>query len=96
MVSAIKKGYVQNEIAQSAFAYEMELEEKRKITVGMNLHVDPWRSTGARRLPARPGLAGGADPPAQGLKSRGTTPGWLPRWRPSGRRRPGRRGTRAT
>lgn len=41
MVSAIKKGYVQNEIAQSAFAYEMDLQEKRKITVGMNLHVDP-------------------------------------------------------
>jgi len=41
MVSAIKKGYVQNEIAQSAFAYEMDLQEKRKITVGMNLHVEP-------------------------------------------------------
>jgi len=46
MVSAIKKGYVQNEIAQSAFAYEMELEEKRKITVGMNLHVDPVEEHG--------------------------------------------------
>jgi methylmalonyl-CoA mutase N-terminal domain/subunit len=41
MVSAIKKGYVQNEIAQSSFAYEMDLEEKRKVIVGMNLHVDP-------------------------------------------------------
>ena len=41
MVSAIKRGYVQNEIAQSAFAYEMGLEEKRKIIVGMNLHVEP-------------------------------------------------------
>jgi methylmalonyl-CoA mutase N-terminal domain/subunit len=41
MVSAIKAGYVQGEIAQSAFAYERDLEEKRKITVGMNLHVDP-------------------------------------------------------
>jgi len=41
MVSAIKKGYVQGEIAQSAFAYEMDLEERRKITVGMNEHVDP-------------------------------------------------------
>ena len=41
MVSAIKQGYIQNEIARSAFAYQMDLEEKRKITVGMNLHVDP-------------------------------------------------------
>jgi methylmalonyl-CoA mutase N-terminal domain/subunit len=41
MVSAIKKGWVQDEIARSAFAYQMDLEEKRKITVGMNLHADP-------------------------------------------------------
>jgi methylmalonyl-CoA mutase N-terminal domain/subunit len=41
MVAAIKSGYVQNEIAESAFAYQMDLQEKRKITVGMNLHVDP-------------------------------------------------------
>jgi methylmalonyl-CoA mutase N-terminal domain/subunit len=41
MVSAIKKGYVQNEISQSAFAYELDLEEKRKVIVGMNLHADP-------------------------------------------------------
>jgi methylmalonyl-CoA mutase N-terminal domain/subunit len=41
MVSAIKKGYVQAEIAESAFAYQTDLEGKRKITVGMNLHVDP-------------------------------------------------------
>jgi len=41
MVSAIKKGYIQKEIAQSSFDYEMDLEEKRKVIVGMNLHVDP-------------------------------------------------------
>jgi methylmalonyl-CoA mutase N-terminal domain/subunit len=41
MVNAIKKGYVQNEIAQSSFAYEMDLEEKRKVIVGMNVNVDP-------------------------------------------------------
>ena len=41
MESAIKKGYVQNEIAQSSFAYEMDLEEKRKVIVGMNVNVDP-------------------------------------------------------
>ena len=41
MVNAIKTGYVQTEIARSAFAYQMDCEAKRKITVGMNLHVDP-------------------------------------------------------
>lgn len=41
MVSAIKAGYVQGEIAQSAFAYERDLDEKRKITVGMNVYGDP-------------------------------------------------------
>lgn len=41
MVAAIKSGYIQDEITRSAFAYEVELQEKRKITVGMNLHVDP-------------------------------------------------------
>jgi methylmalonyl-CoA mutase N-terminal domain/subunit len=46
MVSAIKAGYVQGEIARSAFEYERDLEEKRKITVGMNLHVDPVEEDG--------------------------------------------------
>jgi methylmalonyl-CoA mutase N-terminal domain/subunit len=46
MVSAIKAGYVQGEIAQSAFAYERDLEDQRKITVGMNLHVDPVEANG--------------------------------------------------
>ena len=41
MVNAIKKGYVQGEIAESAFAYQRDVEEKRKIVVGMNQHVDP-------------------------------------------------------
>ena len=41
MVSAIKQGYVENEIAESAFAYQMDLQAQRTITVGMNLHVDP-------------------------------------------------------
>ncbi len=43
MVSAIKAGYVQGEIARSAFDYERDLEEKRKITVGMNLTSIRWR-----------------------------------------------------
>jgi len=41
MVNAIKEGYVQREIAKSAYDYEIDIEEKRKITVGMNLYVDP-------------------------------------------------------
>jgi methylmalonyl-CoA mutase, N-terminal domain len=41
MVSAIKAGWVQDEIAESAFAYHLDLEAARKVTVGMNLHVDP-------------------------------------------------------
>jgi methylmalonyl-CoA mutase N-terminal domain/subunit len=46
MVSAIKAGFVQGEIARSAYAYEMDLEERRKITVGMNLHVEPEKDDG--------------------------------------------------
>lgn len=41
MVNAIKQGYVQREIAESAYEYEIDIEEKRKITVGMNLYMDP-------------------------------------------------------
>jgi methylmalonyl-CoA mutase N-terminal domain/subunit len=46
MVSAIKAGFVQAEVARSAYAYEMDLEERRKITVGMNLHVEPEKDDG--------------------------------------------------
>jgi methylmalonyl-CoA mutase N-terminal domain/subunit len=41
MVNAIKQGYVQREIGKSAYEYEIDIEEKRKITVGMNLYADP-------------------------------------------------------
>jgi methylmalonyl-CoA mutase N-terminal domain/subunit len=41
MVNAIQKGYVQGEISKSAYQYEIDIEEKRKVTVGMNLYVDP-------------------------------------------------------
>lgn len=46
MVCAIKSGYVQDEITRSAFAYEMDLQERRKVTVGMNLHIDPEEEHG--------------------------------------------------
>lgn len=41
MVNAIEQGYVQREIAKSARDYEADLESGKKITVGMNLHIDP-------------------------------------------------------
>jgi methylmalonyl-CoA mutase, N-terminal domain len=41
MVNAVKQGYVQREVAKSAYDYELDLEEGRKMTVGMNVHGDP-------------------------------------------------------
>lgn len=48
MVSAIKRGWVQAEIAESAFAYQQSLQEERTITVGMNRHLDPVEEDGGR------------------------------------------------
>ncbi|MCW8810602.1 MAG: methylmalonyl-CoA mutase family protein [Ignavibacteriaceae bacterium] len=36
MTEAIETGYVQNEIQKSAYKYEMEIEEKERIIVGVN------------------------------------------------------------
>lgn len=36
MTEAIDKGFVQNEIQKSAYKYEMEIEEKERIIVGVN------------------------------------------------------------
>lgn len=41
MVNALKQGYVQREVAKSAYDYELDLEEGRKVTIGMNLQIDP-------------------------------------------------------
>jgi methylmalonyl-CoA mutase N-terminal domain/subunit len=41
MVRAIEQGYIQKEIAKSALEYQTEFDERRKITIGMNLHIDP-------------------------------------------------------
>jgi len=41
MVRAIEQGYIQREIARSALDYETDLEEGKKITVGMNMYIDP-------------------------------------------------------
>jgi methylmalonyl-CoA mutase N-terminal domain/subunit len=36
MTEAIDKGFVQNEIQKSAYKYEMEIEDKERIIVGVN------------------------------------------------------------
>ena len=35
-VSAIEKGFMQNEIAKSAYEYQRKIESKEKIIVGVN------------------------------------------------------------
>lgn len=40
MVPAIEKGFPQREIARAAYRYQREIEEKRKIAVGVNDFVD--------------------------------------------------------
>ena len=36
MVAAIEQGYVQREIQASAYRYQLDIEEKRRIIVGVN------------------------------------------------------------
>lgn len=36
MVSAIEKGYPQREIAEASYAYQMSIDKKEKIIVGVN------------------------------------------------------------
>lgn len=48
MVNAIKRGWVQAEIAESAFAYQQSFQERQTVTVGMNVHVDPADEDGGR------------------------------------------------
>ncbi len=40
MLTAIEKGYVQSEIANSAYRYQMAVEEEEKIVVGVNKYRD--------------------------------------------------------
>jgi len=40
MVKAIEEGYVQKEIARSARDYQRDFEDKKKVTVGMNIYID--------------------------------------------------------
>jgi methylmalonyl-CoA mutase N-terminal domain/subunit len=39
MVSAIEQGYPQREIQQSAYIYQLEVEEKRRLIVGLNAYA---------------------------------------------------------
>ncbi|HEY1956198.1 MAG TPA: methylmalonyl-CoA mutase family protein [Polyangiaceae bacterium] len=39
MVSAIEQGYPQREIQQSAYAYQLEIEQKKRIIVGLNAYA---------------------------------------------------------
>jgi methylmalonyl-CoA mutase N-terminal domain/subunit len=41
VLPAIDQGYFQQEIADAAFRYQCELDEKRKIMVGVNDYIDP-------------------------------------------------------
>ena len=40
-VAAIEKGYIQKEIQDSAYKWQMDVENKRRIIVGVNEYVDP-------------------------------------------------------
>jgi methylmalonyl-CoA mutase N-terminal domain/subunit len=46
-VSAIENGYMQNKIAESAYAYQKNIESKEKIIVGVN----EFRSTSTTHIP---------------------------------------------
>jgi methylmalonyl-CoA mutase, N-terminal domain len=41
MISAIEAGYFRREIADAAFAYQREVDAKRKLIVGLNAFVEP-------------------------------------------------------
>jgi methylmalonyl-CoA mutase N-terminal domain/subunit len=38
MLAAIKKGFIQKEIADTSYRYQREMEEKKKVTVGVNAY----------------------------------------------------------
>ena len=41
MISAIETGFFRREIADAAFAYQREVDAKRKLIVGVNAFVEP-------------------------------------------------------
>jgi methylmalonyl-CoA mutase N-terminal domain/subunit len=46
MVNALKQGYIQKEIANSAVEYTADFENGEKVTVGMNKYLDPLDDQG--------------------------------------------------
>jgi len=40
MIEAVKKGFPQREIAESAYRFQKEVEEKKRIIVGVNEYID--------------------------------------------------------
>ncbi len=53
MVSAIEQGYVQREIQASAYRYQLEVEEKKRIIVGQNEFVSDTPHLEAMKLDPR-------------------------------------------
>src|SRR4029077_18655703 len=41
MISAIEAGFFRREIADAAFAYQQDVDAKRKLIVGLNAFVEP-------------------------------------------------------
>jgi len=39
ILAAIKKGFIQKEIADTAYKYQKQMEEKKRIVVGVNAHA---------------------------------------------------------
>ena len=44
-VAAIEQGFMQNEIARSAYEYQQKIERKEKIIVGVNMFQSPEKNT---------------------------------------------------
>ena len=44
MVSAIEQGYPQREIQQSAYTYQLEIEQKKRVIVGLNAYASAQQS----------------------------------------------------
>jgi methylmalonyl-CoA mutase N-terminal domain/subunit len=45
MVAAIEQGYPQREIQRSAYAYQLEIEKKQRVIVGLNAYVSEDKSS---------------------------------------------------
>ncbi|MEP7246646.1 MAG: methylmalonyl-CoA mutase family protein [Gammaproteobacteria bacterium] len=56
MVHSIEDGYIQRQIADSAAAYQRDLEAKREFIVGMNIHIDPEEPLPFEPFELDPGL----------------------------------------